>query len=992
MQTVYNYLYKLKTICKCMFLLLFALGFNLIHAQESGRVTGKVLDKDSGDPLPGANVIIEGTSLGAATTSEGEYIIRQVTPGDYNMIIKYIGYKEQSIPITIKSGVTLEVNVELEYVTIEGEEVTITAQAEGQIEAINRQLSSNTIKNVVSSDRIRDVPDVNAAESVGRLPGISIVRSGGEGQKVTIRGLSPKYNVMMVNGVRMESTDRDDRSVDLNMIAPNILSGIEVTKALTVDMDADAVGGTVNLIIGKAREGFYKNLSVQSGYGSLENTYGNYKASGLLSNRFFDDKFGVQVSGFVDKFDRSSDNLTATYVTDEEEIKVNGLIPAYLATVELFDKVTERQRFGGGLVLDYQFTHGFLILNNFISSLHQDQIEQQNYFTTGYDWRGYAVDGQFDNTVISNALQGEFEFFNIISMDFSLSNSISTQRNPGDLRMDIRPVSGGTQGLESDVPDLKTKSPRVFLNSVTVLSEGKISTGTSTLMRDVDENAQSALLNFKVPFNFTSYLSGYLKFGGKYVRNKRDNDETQLGIDTDRGGLAGSFNELLRDSLWTDLGYSSQDNYLPAGSFRDPDYDVGDFLSGNEGVSGDIFFNLVSIERMHHLEDLARQYGYYLPTPLESTQYDYNYTRNYGAFYLMSELNLGKYVTLFPGIRYEEFSFDYTAAHTIQSGRLTTPGELYYETKTVHWDSIKGENWFPQMHLRIKPTDWLDVRLASTKSIIYPDYRAVSPYLFIDTYASPVLRLGNPYIKPALTQNYDIYVSVYENNIGLFTAGFFYKEIDNLIVPIEYSTKDASKINYRIQLLQTGDPTEIHTWTNLDATSYIRGIELDWQTHFWYLPSFLSGLVFNINYTHINSETHYPYYFTRRSGNPPFFTFTNIDTTRSGRLIDQPDDILNVTLGYDIGGFSARLSFLYQDNVFREAHTTYEELDSYTDAYYRWDFTAYQKLPWLEGLQIYLNINNITDRPDRRFTSVLEKLSYVEYYGATADLGIRYSY
>jgi hypothetical protein len=237
-----------------------------------------------------------------------------------------------------------------------------------------------------------------------------------------------------------------------------------------------------------------------------------------------------------------------------------------------------------------------------------------------------------------------------------------------------------------------------------------------------------------------------------------------------------------------------------------------------------------------------------------------------------------------------------------------------------------------------------------------------------------------------------MYVSVYENNIGLFTAGFFYKEIDNLIVPIEYKTKDASLINNRIQLLQTGDPTEVHTWTNLDATSYVRGIELDWQTHFWYLPSFLSGLVFNINYTHITSKSYYPYYYTKRSGNPPFFTFTNVDTTRSGRLINQPDDILNLTLGYDIGGFSARLSFLYQDNVFREAHTTLEELDSYTAAYYRWDFTAYQKLPWIEGLQIFLNVNNITNRSDRQFTSVLEKLSLVEYYGTTADLGIHYSF
>jgi hypothetical protein len=94
-------------------------------------------------------------------------------------------------------------------------------------------------------------------------------------------------------------------------------------------------------------------------------------------------------------------------------------------------------------------------------------------------------------------------------------------------------------------------------------------------------------------------------------------------------------------------------------------------------------------------------------------------------------------------------------------------------------------------------------------------------------------------------------------------------------------------------------------------------------------------------------------------------------------------------MGYDIGGFSARLSFLFQDDVFRQAHSTYKELDSYTAAYYRWDFTAYQKLPW-QNLQLYMNINNVSNRPDREFRSVLEKLSSVNYYGRTADLGIRY--
>jgi TonB-dependent receptor len=965
-----------------------------ILAQGSGRITGVVSDKATGEPLPGANVYIEGTSLGAATDLNGEYVIPRVPAGTFVLATKFIGYKEAKVTVNV-AGENITQNIGLEFQTLEGETIEVTAQAEGQMAAINQQISALSIKNVVSAARIREIPDANAAESVGRLPGISIVRSGGEGQKVTIRGLSPKYNVMMVSGVRMESTDRDDRSVDLNMIAPNILSGIEVTKALTADMDADAVGGTVNLTIGKARAGFHSSFSVQDGYASLANTqpYGNYKLNGLLSNRFFENKLGLQLSGFLDKYNRNSDELTATYATNVQNLPdsllVRGLIPVLLDRVEIFDRVTDRRRLGGGLVLDYQFSNGSLIMNNFISTLHQEQIEQQNYFTTGYDWRGYAADRESNNTVVSNALQGEFEFSNI-SMDFSLSNSISRQRNPGDLRMNIGVLLGGDfAGLSSQASDLRNMSPTAFLNAVTVNPQDKISTGTETLERDVDQTAREAVLNFKLPFNLTNSLSGNLKFGGKYVRNTRKNDETLLTINTDRGGLTGSYITLLRDSVWTDLGISTQDNGLRADLFADPSYDLGAFLASNEGVSPDIFFNVVSIERMRHMERLAKENGFYLPAPLESSQYDYDYTRNFGAFYAMSELKLGNYVTLIPGIRYEKFSWDYTADSTYVFARLTTPGEYYYDSKTVNTVSTKDENWFPQMHLRIKPTDWFDIRLASTKSIIYPDYRAVSPYLFADTYASPVLRLGNPALKPALAQNYDIYASVYENYIGLFTAGFFYKNIDDLIVPIEYYTKDGAKIGERYPLIQSGDPTAIRTWINLDQTSEVKGIELDWQTHCWYLPSLFKGLVLNINYTHINSETRYPYYFTRRTGTPPFFTFTTVDTLRTGRLIDQPDDILNVTMGYDIGGFSARLSFLFQDDVFRQAHSTYKELDSYTAAYYRWDFTAYQKLPW-QNLQLYMNINNVSNRPDREFRSVLEKLSSVNYYGRTADLGIRY--
>jgi hypothetical protein len=184
----------------------------------------------------------------------------------------------------------------------------------------------------------------------------------------------------------------------------------------------------------------------------------------------------------------------------------------------------------------------------------------------------------------------------------------------------------------------------------------------------------------------------------------------------------------------------------------------------------------------------------------------------------------------------------------------------------------------------------------------------------------------------------------------------------------------------------------VNTWINLDAISTVRGFELDWQTNFWYLPSFLRGLVLSINYTHIISETSYPFQTAVKQGEGPFAPTIFVDSTRTGSMPNQPDDVLNVTLGYDIGGFSARLSFVYQDNVLVGVNRTYAELDAYTDAYYRWDFTAQMELPWVEGLKVFLNANNIANTPDRSYISVLEKLSSANYYGRTVDLGIRYEF
>ncbi len=240
-------------------------------AQGSATITGIVKDSQTGEALPGANVTLVKTSLGASTDVDGRYAIRDVPPGSYTLRATYVGYKQKEMAVQVKEGQSLKQDFKLVAVAVEGEEVVVTAQAAGQNEAINKQLSSMPVMNAVSAARIQELPDANAAESVGRLPGVSLVRTGGEGSQVVIRGLSPQYNQITIDGVEMpsdvtsqnnitagggalESTGNSigDRGGDLSMISSSMLGGIEVTKAITPDMDATLIGGVVNFGLRKA--------------------------------------------------------------------------------------------------------------------------------------------------------------------------------------------------------------------------------------------------------------------------------------------------------------------------------------------------------------------------------------------------------------------------------------------------------------------------------------------------------------------------------------------------------------------------------------------------------------------------------------------------------------------------------------------------------------------------------------------------------------------
>ena len=148
------------------------LTYGFLIAQTSS-INGTVIDSVNNNVLIGANVVIQGTSLGVATDNEGKYSISNINPGTYIIKVSYIGYETSSKEIDISGDGENEINFNLKFTSVEGKTVIVTAQARGQMDAINKQLKAKSIKNIVSSDRIQELPESNAAEAVARIPGIN---------------------------------------------------------------------------------------------------------------------------------------------------------------------------------------------------------------------------------------------------------------------------------------------------------------------------------------------------------------------------------------------------------------------------------------------------------------------------------------------------------------------------------------------------------------------------------------------------------------------------------------------------------------------------------------------------------------------------------------------------------------------------------------------------------------------------------------------------
>ena len=972
----------------------------------SGIITGRVFDRESRDALPGANIIVKGTSTGAASNFDGAYTIPNAPAGEQTLMISYIGYVSMSVTVNVPEGGTVHQDFHLQPVAVQGQEIVIAAQAMGQLEAINQQISSNTIKNIVSSSKIHELPDENAATALSRLPGLSLMQT----DKVVIRGLQAKMNVVLVNGIELPSTDMNDRSTNLGFISSNMLSGIEVVKVVTPDMDASAIGGVVNLRLREAPAGLHFDVLSQGSYNTQDRTYPgqNYKVWASVSNRFFDNKLGVFVQGNANRFDGGNDESIANYgLLGPGGDAGYGLATLGMSGFQYADEINVVEDRGASLMLDYILPHGKLGMQNTLAFTNNDMKRYRDIFTFGNTLRRYSVTRDvYDKVLYTNALQGEYKFGNILA-EAALSHSYadkSTDIRYGDASetdfgfvnrtsLDMAYSFNEAQRLQLTPDDFyKLKlDPNNWVNS-TILQDG--------VTRDeaFNEHLYNGRLDLSMPVSLTKYLSGTLKLGGKVKHSERKNDteatHARLTEPMTANAAAAEWMRSLGMDPTIDLRYSD---------FMDQDYKRGEYYQ----IGGYKMNRVINTEYMDQYFRLAPAGWPLKRFASGSDQNDFNGKETFAAGYLMGDFKIGPRLTLLTGVRYEHFNMNYKSYFVFVTHPEDGVDVLFDTLNTMNRNDV---NWFPNAQIRYKATDWFDVRAAYSKTISRPDYLAILPNTYIQD--ANTGNAGNPRLKPAVSSNLDLYTSFYNNRIGLFTIGGFYKHIDDMFynTTLVYQTLTTThnvafptaSAFAALKLPSMAPSAQIGTYVNNPNPAKVRGVEAEWQTNFWYLPKPLNALVLNINYTRVWSDMDYQQtriVSERKLVDGRYRTvYSEVDTVRNARLLYQGDHQLNIALGLDYKGFSGRLSFNLQSNVISSVGNR-PELDTFTGNVYKWDYTIQQKLP-IRGLSISLSGVNIFNNPIKSYQKfrrsengeIIDNLTYTTYTPRRFEFGLRYSH
>ncbi len=834
----------MKKILSGLFLLMCVTGFS-----QTGKITGKIIDAKTGETLPGATAVIEGTTKGASADFDGNFSINNVAVGKVTLIVSYISYDTKKLTgIEVKANDVTNVNVPLETSSSQNlQEVTVTVEiAKENTAALTLMQKNNvSVSDGVSAETIKRTPDKSTGDVLKRVSGASIQ----DNKFAIVRGLNDRYNVSYMNGAPLPSSESDKKAFAFDIFPANMLDNLIITKTARPDMPGDFAGGIIEVNTKNIPEKNFISVSAGGGYNTL--TTGKkqmyYKGGSL-------DWLGI----------------------DDGARAMPGSIPQY---------------------------------GSFPSDIHEQAKLAQN--TNSGDWNSYektfAPNSSFQLAGGYNFKRKEKDFFGVLlSLSHNRTNNFyTTKRNSFINSPDISIASQQEKDFIDETYSVETLAGALFnlslkLNenhSISLKNLYSINSDDRTIRREgalnVSESNPSLIKSTAFWFTSNQIMSSQLNgdhyfskpkikvtWVGSYSDVKRSIPNLRRSIYT----RFKSFNDPFDPNPW-DTAYQANMSFANVG----PDYGGGMFWSStneniksfktdisrqfrlNENLKTEIKIGGMYQNRNRIFE--ARQLGY-TKYGQAGQAYSFNDSlllQSEGEIY--SAQNMGiispSPAPGFPGkggfklTDATKFSDRYAASSTLYAGYLMLDTKFKEWFRAVYGVRVESYNqklhakrdngdtlstdttvtdFLPSVNLIFSLTDKQNIRVSYSRTLNRPEFREVAPFAFFD-FNTLYLLQGNDTLQRALIDNYDLRYEYYPGRGQLISGSLFYKQFHN---PIE-----------QVLLTGNGNNDELAYSNAIKAKNY--GFEIEYRLiigSIFKLDSikFLNNLSVFTNFAYIKSE------------------------------------------------------------------------------------------------------------------------------------------
>lgn len=916
-----------------------------VNELKHGTIKGRILDT-SNQTLPGATIYIDSLHTGVVSDINGFYTLTNIAPGTYKVKVSYVGYSPVEMTITVPEGKTVESDVMLND-GVKLREVVVGGAFNGQRRALSSQKNAMGIVNVVSADQVGKFPDSNIGDALKRISGINVQYDQGEARFGQVRGTSADLSSVTINGNRIPSAEGDTRNVQLDLIPADMVQTIEVNKVVTADMDADAIGGSINLVTKNTPNKRMFNATAGSGYNAVSKK-AQLNLGLTYGDRFFNDKLGLMFSGSYQNAPGGSDNAEFEYDVDD------GSVVMKEAQMRQYYVTRERQSYS--LALDYEFNPDHKIS---FKGIYNRRNDWENRYRVVYkdldesDPSEQSIElqtkGGADDTrnarlerqqTMDFTLDGEHNLGGRLLMDWAASFSRASEDRPNERYFGLKMDNNTGENLINTFRGIGGRAPYSTIAIPGLDNEGWELDELTNSNQSIYENEWKFRLNFELPLMKGLY-GNTLRFGGKYTNKEKDRETTMYKYDGEDVNDNPIFND---GGAWREHG-SSQ---IRKGFMVGDNYPEGTHFVSKKYL-GSINFNSMQGE-----PDYEEMSG------------NYHAKEEITSAYLRFDQKLGQKLDLMLGLRMEHTALNYRGLNWVVDEDENESLESTGNRKNSY------TNWLPSVLLKYDVNDDLKLRASFTETLSRPKYSALIPSVNYNR-ADEEATIGNPNLKPTTSYNFDLSAEYYFKSVGLVSVGFFYKSINNVIVDEVWKGMDS-----QLPITGTYDYEISKPINAYDADLF--GVEVAYQRDFGFITPALKCLGFYGNYTYTANKTK-NHHFEHRV----------LEDGEDIDMIGSPEHTANASLFFEKWGFNLRLSYNFA-SAFVDEMGEVAQLDRYYDKVNYLDLNASYTFGKRFKTTIYADVTNLLNQPLRYYQGTKDRTAQVEYYGARFNAGIKVSF